>query len=210
MSEQRPERITWRRLFQRLRWDIMDPRERMNLGYWFIWQVPGAFGNLLRSRYLTRYMKSAGRRVRIMAGCRFRSIENLEVGDYVNIGFDNFIQAIGGLKLGSGVQTAPGVKIWTTNHNVEDPDTPIMKQGHTHKAVVIGDDVFIASNAFILPGANIGYGCVVSAGAVVGGKAYPPYAIIAGNPARVIGYRGGRAPGTESTATPAVVHAQAN
>src|SRR5690606_27985315 len=132
--------------------------------------------------------------VRIMAGCRFRSIENLEVGDNVNIGFDNFLQSIGGLTIGNDVSFAPGVKIWTTNHNIDDPDVPMRDQGQTNKPVVIGDDVFVASNAFVLPGAILPRGCVVSAGAVVSGKAYRPYSILAGNPARVIGYRGGRAP----------------
>lgn len=204
------DRITWRMLLKRLRWDILDKRERMNLGYWFIWQVPGMFGNMLRSRYLCRYMKKAGTHVQIMAGCRFRSIENLEVGDYVNIGFDNFLQSIGGLTIGNNVSFAPGVKIWTTNHNIDDPDMPMRKQGQTHKPVIIGDDVFIASNAFVLPGAILPRGCVVSAGAVVGGKAYRPYSILAGNPARVIGYRGGRTPGAETSDEPAVlVSAQA-
>jgi acetyltransferase-like isoleucine patch superfamily enzyme len=183
---------------RRLRWDILDPNERRNLGYWFIWQIPGEFGDLLRSRYLRPHMKKAGRNVRIMAGTRFRSIEGLEVGDNVSIGFDNFLQAIGGLTIGNDVSLAPGVKIWTTNHNFSDPDIPMRKQGHTHSPVVIGDDVFIASNAFILPGANLARGCIVSAGAVVTGKAYRPYSILGGNPARVIGYRGGRAPGAEA------------
>lgn len=184
--------ITVGRLLRRFRWDIMDPAERRNLLYYFVQYVPGAFGDQFRSRLLCKHMKHAGVNVRIMAGSRFRSIENLEVGDNVSIGFDNFLQAKGGLSIGNNVLLGPGVKIWTTNHNYADPDIPIRLQGHTNTAVTIGEDVFIASNAFILPGARIGRGSVVSAGAVVNGKAYPPYAILGGNPARIIGYRGGR------------------
>ena len=195
--------LSWGKIFQRLRWDLADPRERLNIGYWFIWQVPGLFGNMLRTRYMRRYMKRAGRNLQIMAGTRFRSIENLEVGDNVNIGFDNFLQALGGLTIGNNVSFAPGVKIWTTNHNFDDPDVPMRDQGQTDGPVVIGDDVFIASNAFILPGANLPRGCIVSAGAVVSGKAYRPYSILGGNPARVIGYRGGRAPTADGSQTPA-------
>lgn len=200
------DRITWRQIFQRLRWDLLDPQERTYYGYWLIWQVPGIFGNLLRSRYLAPRMKRAGTRLHIMAGCRFRSVENLEVGDNVSIGFDNFLQARGGLTIGNNVMLAPGVKIWSTNHDYDDPDVPVDEQGHTHKPIVIGDNVFIASNAFILPGTTLPEGCIVSAGAVVGGKTYPPFAILAGNPARVIGYRGGRTPGSEAreAAAPAV------
>lgn len=199
-------RPTWGQLFRRLRWDLMDPLERIQYGYWLIWQIPGIFGNMLRVRYMAPRMKRAGSNLTILAGCRFRSIENLEVGNNVSIGFDNFLQAKGGLIIGNDVMLAPGVKIWSTNHDYADPDIPVEEQGHTDKPVVIGDNVFIASNAFILPGTTLPEGCIVSAGAVVGGKPYPPYAILAGNPARVIGYRGGRAPNapTKESADPAV------
>lgn len=196
------DRVSWRRLFQRLRWDLMDKRERTYYVYWLIWQIPGAFGNLLRARYMGPRMKSAGEGLKILPGCRFRSVENLVVGKHVSLGYDNFLQARAGLTIGNFVTTAPGVKIWSVNHDYMDPDKPVEAQGHTFKPVTIGDNVFIASNAFILPGAQIPEGCVISAGAVVGGKPYRPYSILAGNPARVIGYRGGRAPGQEGAAEP--------
>lgn len=186
--------IPRRYILRRFIWDLRESSERMNLFYWLIWQIPGITGDLLRTRYLTPRMKSAGKGIRIQAGSRFRSIENLEVGDNTTIGFDNFLQAKGGLKLGNNVLFAPGVKIWTTNHNVSDPDVPVRQQGHTNAPVVIEDDVFVASNAFILPGTVLSRGCVVSAGAVVSGKVYRPYSILGGNPARVIGYRGGMTP----------------
>ncbi|HSH46059.1 MAG TPA: DapH/DapD/GlmU-related protein, partial [Longimicrobiales bacterium] len=186
------DRITWWRLFRRLRWDLQDRYERQYYGYWLISQVPGLFGSMLRARYLGRRMKRAGSNLRVLAGCRFRSLENLEVGDNVSIGYDNFLQARGGLTIGNNVGLAPGVKIWSTNHDYDDPDAPVLEQTHTHKPVSIGDNVFIASNAFILPGTILPEGCIVSAGAVVGGKPYRPFSILAGNPARVIGYRGGR------------------
>jgi acetyltransferase-like isoleucine patch superfamily enzyme len=189
-----PDRVTWLQILRRLWWDLLDRNERVYLGYWFIWQVPGPFGNLLRSRYLARRMKSAGKNLVVMAGCRFRSVEKLVIGDNVNIGFDNFLQAHGGLTIGNDTSFAPGVKIWSVNHDYDDPDLPIVAQGSTPKPVLIGSNVFIAANAFILPGTTLSDGCIVSAGAVVGGKAYPPFAILAGNPARVIGYRGGRTP----------------
>lgn len=56
------------------------------------------------------------------------------------------------------------------------------------REVVIGHDVWIGRSAIILPGVSIGHGAVVGAGAVVT-KAVPPYAIVAGNPARVLRYR---------------------
>lgn len=51
--------------------------------------------------------------------------------------------------------------------------------------VSIGSDVWIGTNATILSGVNIGHGAVVGAGAVVN-RDVPPYAVVAGNPARVV------------------------
>ncbi len=52
----------------------------------------------------------------------------------------------------------------------------------------IGHDVWIGSQAIILPGVKIGTGAIIGAGAVVA-KDIPPYAIAVGNPAKVVKYR---------------------
>ncbi len=54
--------------------------------------------------------------------------------------------------------------------------------------VRVGHDVWIGRSAIVLPGVEIGDGAVVGAGAVVT-KAVPPYAIVAGNPARIVRHR---------------------
>jgi acetyltransferase-like isoleucine patch superfamily enzyme len=87
---------------------------------------------------------------------------------------------------------APGVKIWSGNHSYRDRAVPIREQGWTEAPVSIGNDVWLASNAFICPGVTLPDGVVVSAGSVVGVKQYPPFSILAGNPARVIGFREGK------------------
>ena len=61
---------------------------------------------------------------------------------------------------------------------------------HVAKPVVIGNDVWVGAHACILPGTTIGDGAVIGANAVVGGT-IDPYAIVSGNPGRVIGYRFG-------------------
>lgn len=54
--------------------------------------------------------------------------------------------------------------------------------------VVIGNDVWIATNTVILSGVTIGDGAVIAAGAIVT-KDVPPYAVVGGVPARILKYR---------------------
>lgn len=54
--------------------------------------------------------------------------------------------------------------------------------------VVIGSDVWLGSQCMIMAGVTIGHGAVVAARAIVS-RDVPPYAIVAGNPARVVKHR---------------------
>lgn len=54
--------------------------------------------------------------------------------------------------------------------------------------VVIGHDVWLGSQCMVMSGVTIGHGAVVAARSVVT-RDVPPYAIVAGNPARVVRYR---------------------
>ena len=82
----------------------------------------------------------------------------------------------------------PDVMIFTQNHKNDRLDIPMMLQTDPKRPVVIGDDVWIAARAIILPGVTIGKGSIIGAGAVVT-KDVPEYAVVGGNPARVIRYR---------------------
>lgn len=63
-------------------------------------------------------------------------------------------------------------------------DNPLFSKGNIN----IGSNVVISQNATILSGVTIGHGAVIGAGAVVT-KDVLPFAIVAGNPAKVIRYR---------------------
>lgn len=177
------------RFIKRLLWDLLDPAERQYWGYYLFSGVPGLAGNMIRGRYIGRRCRSAGKNLQVFAGARFRSVENLVVGDDVEIGYDVFIQSLGGVTIGDHVMLAPGVKIWSVNHGFRDKRVRVRDQKQTLASVCLGNDVWVASSAFISPGVTLPDGVVVSAGAVVGIKEYRPYSILAGNPARIIGYR---------------------
>jgi acetyltransferase-like isoleucine patch superfamily enzyme len=151
--------------------------------------IPGEFGFEIRARILGRRFKRAGPGLRLFPGARLFGVEHLSVGAHCGMGLDTTIQAHGGVELGNYVQVGPGVKIWSVNHVFTDPNRPIIEQGYDHKPVVIGNDVWIGANSFVMPGAHIGDGVIVSAGSVVGAKPIEPYSIVAGNPARRIGSR---------------------
>lgn len=80
---------------------------------------------------------------------------------------------------------------WVTTYPFSDnwPQAQHIK-GHpkTKGDVIIGNDVWIGQDARILSGVKIGDGAVVGACAVVA-KDVPPYAIVVGNPAKIIRYR---------------------
>jgi acetyltransferase-like isoleucine patch superfamily enzyme len=65
-----------------------------------------------------------------------------------------------------------------------DIDPNVISKGPT----IIGNDVWVGMNSMILSGVLIGDGAVIGAGSVVT-KYVPPYAIVAGNPAKIIRYR---------------------
>lgn len=176
-------------LIKRLYWDLQDRHERQYYLYWAIWQLPGPFGNMLRSRFLSKRFKVAGDDLKVYAGARFRSLEGISVGNKVTIGYDNFIQGYGGINIGNNVSLGPGVKVWSVNHKVWEKENTVNDQGLDAGEINIGDDVFVGAGCIILPGVTLPEGVIVTAGSVVSVKAYKPYAIIGGNPARVIGHR---------------------
>lgn len=83
----------------------------------------------------------------------------------------------------------------TTSSQLWGPVTPEiadmhMKMGHPtcNGDIIIENDVWIGAKSTIMSGVKISNGAVVAAGSLVT-KDVPPYAIVGGNPARIIKYR---------------------
>ena len=112
------------------------------------------------------------------------------IGKNTYVGEHNNIRAADGvIDIGNNCLISQGITIVTSNHgikgNLSVSEQPwISKKSH----VIISDGVWIGANAVILPDVTIGEGAVVAAGAIVT-KDVPPYAIVAGNPAKIIKFR---------------------
>ncbi|MBV1778362.1 sugar O-acetyltransferase [Paeniglutamicibacter sp. ABSL32-1] len=102
-----------------------------------------------------------GKRIFINAGCKFQDQGGVSIGDDTLIGHN--------------------VVIATLNH-----DLAPSRRADMHPApVAIGRNVWIGSNATILPGVRIGDDAVVAAASVVT-KDVPEGAVVVGSPARVV------------------------
>jgi acetyltransferase-like isoleucine patch superfamily enzyme len=119
----------------------------------------------------------------IYSGTEFRDPRKILVGINSIIGNGCLLDGRGGLEIGSNVNISSGVWIWTHHHDVQSPDFAI-----TGGKTTIHDRVWLCSRCTILPGVVIGEGAVVASGAVVA-KDVPPFSIVGGVPAKVIGKR---------------------
>lgn len=163
-------------------------QELRDLTLWYACQVPGGIGDRVRTKVLGRRLGKLGASTRIGYGFRVTSPEHVHIGNRCDFNEGVFITGGGGVTIGDYVGLGPGVKIWSVNHRYEDPDTPWILQGHEKLPVVIEEDVWLGANCFVMPGTTIGRGSILSAGTVLM-KSVPAFAIVAGNPGRIVGWR---------------------
>lgn len=177
--------------------------------YWGC-RVVGAIGRRARLRLATimhhATLRSVGQRSRFQHGVRFddpgvvtvgadcyfwrgciasSELPNakLTIGDRVQINLNVQLDITGGMKIGDDVLISQDVVIYTHDHGLDPRAAP---QAYPK---LIGPDVWIGMRAVILPQCQqIGRGAVVAAGAIVT-RDVPAYAVVAGNPARVIRQR---------------------
>lgn len=128
----------------------------------------------------------------------FRDYHDIEVGLYSYGGCFKLENIPPGTRFGRYGSFA-AFRVFSRNHPLNHISTHpffyntalgyVREESIAHTRLCIGHDVWIGHNAFIMPGVKvIGNGAVIGAGAVVT-KDVPPYAVVVGNPGRLIKYR---------------------
>ena len=94
------------------------------------------------------------------------------------------------MKKNSGA--AEGLTVVTGNHPSVKGELYLQNAGENDiqiaKDIIIEEDVGLATNVTLLSGVNVGRGAIIGSGSVIR-HSVPPYAIVAGNPAKIIGFR---------------------
>ena len=137
----------------------------------------------LRRFYYRLVGMTIGKGSSIHMGTRFYDPSNITIGEDSVIGENAVLDGRDKLRIGNHVAMSTGVMIYNSQHEINDE-----LFAPSNAPVIIEDYVFIGPRVTIQPGVRIGKGAIVAAGAVVV-KDVPPFAVVGGVPAKVIGER---------------------
>ncbi|MUP42197.1 acyltransferase [Gramella aestuarii] len=130
---------------------------------------------------------TSGNRIKVGQGAIIGTGATITIGDDSGIGKKC---TVSNATIGNNVMMGEEVRFFAANHKFDDLREPMIIQGMTPlRTVVVDDDVWIGARAMILPSVKkIGKGSIIAAGAIVT-KDVPEYAIVGGNPAKILKYR---------------------
>lgn len=178
--------VWWYRLrYQALR-RLMDDDRAMQLVSESLAMRTGLRGFVLRERFYRAELPACGERCTFNHGVVLTKA-SIRLGSDVSFGNGTLISAA---VFGSDVVVGPGAQFLSGKgqHGFARRDVPMARQPGVFKTIRVGDDCWIGAGAIVLE--DLGRGVIVAAGAVVV-DSVPDFAIVGGNPARVLGYRPG-------------------
>jgi len=149
----------------------------------------GKLSMIIRRFLCSRIFTTCGAKINVENGVYFGNGKDLNVG--FEVGLSSRFKILNRIvTIGNYVMIGEDTLILGGAHKFDRTDVPIGHQGALGKTYLeISDDVWIGVRVIILPGCKrIGKGVIVGAGSVVT-KDIPDYAIVGGNPAKVIKYR---------------------
>ena len=147
--------------------------------------LTGANGIALRHRHYAPYFLRLGRDVVIEEGCRFFHPERIVLEDDARIGPGAVVDGSGGLWIGRHARVGPHCFIYCVDHDSAEGPMAFHESNYNAASVRIGDNVLISANVTLMPGAQIGDGCFITAGALVPGEVFAPRARLYGVPAKM-------------------------
>lgn len=148
----------------------------------------GALFGWLRFQLMRHMVAECGKPIDVNQGAHFGMGRELRMGNHCGLGKNCVI--LGPVTMGNYVGMSFNVFISGYDREFRDLDTPMMFQGaRPDRPVVIDDDVIILANVTILSGVRIQSGAVLASGAMVT-KNIPRNAIVGGNPAKIVKWRG--------------------
>ena len=120
--------------------------------------------------------------------CEHQQVGKLNIGKNVLLAREVDLDYTGDLTIEDGVALSEGVKILTHNHEIFPKDSDEYTEDCISTPLVVRDHAWMGARACILPGVGeIGRSALIGVGAVVKNKV-PPYAIVLGNPAKIVGF----------------------
>ncbi len=115
---------------------------------------------------------------------------DLSFGARSVLGTHSQVISTNGCRIGADVNTGPQCYLGGSRHGIARSGVPMMEQETESRGpLVVGDDVWLGAGVRVMEGVRIGRGAVVGAGAVVT-RDVPENAVVAGVPARLMGFRG--------------------
>lgn len=146
--------------------------------------LPGYSGILLRRVWYRATLQRCGSNLTVDWLAVIRTRET-EIGDRCTLGVGTWV---GWVRMGDDVMTGSHAALISgaKQHDFSDLSRPMREQHGKKQQLIIESDVWIGTQAVVM--AAVSQGTVIGASSIVT-KTHPPYAILAGNPARVLRYR---------------------